>query len=307
MSNILFTKKFIAKLTAIIRNFWWTGVRSETHARSLCLRAWKDICAPKNEGGPGIRNLQAMNQALILMSAWRLADQPNDFLHNVLKSKYFPDSSIWRPKPNVPKSAFWSSIIKVLPILKDHSFIQITRGEISIWSTPWCQGWIHIYDNLIIQPNNFVYPAQVKDLWIGNQRRWNHELIDSLFLQPMANAIKQTPIINSEEKDILCWKLTPSGKCNTKTAYRSCLQKLQELGEPTPTQIQPATIQLLKQIWKNKQLVPRIQTFGWRYLRRALPTGARAGKYSVHISKLCARCGLEEDDVHLFFTCPFAK
>lgn len=103
MSNILFTKKFIAKLTAIIRNFWWTGVREETNAKILCLRAWKDICAPKSEGGLGIRNLQTMNQALILTAAWRIAEKPNNFLHVVLKSKYFPNSSIWRPNPNVPK------------------------------------------------------------------------------------------------------------------------------------------------------------------------------------------------------------
>jgi hypothetical protein len=139
MSNILFTKKFISKLTSIIRNFWWTGVREEANAKSRCLRAWKDICTPKNEGGLGIRNLQAMNQALILTAAWRIAEQPNSFLHGVLKSKYFPDSSIWRPNPSVPKSAFWSSIIKILPILKVHSFYQITEGNISIWSTPWCQ------------------------------------------------------------------------------------------------------------------------------------------------------------------------
>jgi hypothetical protein len=57
MSNILFSKKLIVKLTTIIRNFWWTGVREETNSKSLCLRAWKDICTPKNEGGLGIRNL----------------------------------------------------------------------------------------------------------------------------------------------------------------------------------------------------------------------------------------------------------
>jgi hypothetical protein len=266
-----------------------------------------DICTPKNEGGLGIRNLQAVNQALILMVAWRIAEQPNNFLHEVLKSKYFTDSSIWCPKPNVPKSAFWSSIVKILPILKNHSFYQITQGDISIWSSPWCKGWAHIYDALIIQSGNYVYPAQVKDLWLPNQQTWDCELIDMLFQQPMATEIKQTPIIQSPDKDILCWELTPSGKCNAKSAYRACLKNLQDTGEPTPRQVQPATIQLLNQIWKNKQLTPRVQTFGWRFLRRAMPTCARAGKYSMHISKLCARCGVQEDDVHLFFTCPFSK
>jgi hypothetical protein len=69
MSNILFTKFFIAKLTAIIRTFWWIGIREDSNSKSLCLRAWKDICAPKKEGGLGIRNLQAVSQGLILMAA----------------------------------------------------------------------------------------------------------------------------------------------------------------------------------------------------------------------------------------------
>jgi hypothetical protein len=38
-----------------------------------------------------------------------------------------------------------------------------------------------------------------------------------------------------------------------------------------------------------------------------MPTGARAGKCLVHISKLCARCGTKEDVIHLFFTRPFTK
>jgi hypothetical protein len=54
MSNILFSKKFIAKITAIIRTFWWTGISSETSTRALCLAAWKNMCAPKAEGGLGI-------------------------------------------------------------------------------------------------------------------------------------------------------------------------------------------------------------------------------------------------------------
>jgi hypothetical protein len=147
----------------------------------------------------------------------------------------------------------------------------------------------------------------VKDLWLPNQKQWDHHLIDTLFQQPMASIIKSTDIIHSQEDDILCWKLTPSGKCNTKSAYRACLQNLQEHGEPKPRQVHPHTVQLLKLIWKNRQITPRVQAFGWRILRRAIPTGARAGKFSKDISKLCSRCGMEEDDTHLFFTCNFAR
>jgi hypothetical protein len=57
MSNIIFSKKFIAKINEVIRTFWWTGVSSEPTTKALCLTAWKKICAPKKEGGLGIQNL----------------------------------------------------------------------------------------------------------------------------------------------------------------------------------------------------------------------------------------------------------
>ncbi|XP_047079572.1 uncharacterized protein LOC124690199 [Lolium rigidum] len=172
MSNLLFSKKFLAKLTAIIRKFWWTGVQDDQTTRSLCLRAWADVCIDKNIGGLGIRNLQAINQGLILSAAWRLANEPHSQLAQILKAKYHPDTSIWRAKPNKPKSAFWYAILKV---------------------------------------------------------------------------------------------------------------------------------------WRDKQLAPRVQTFAWRLLRKALPTGKRASRYSKHIKENCSRCGNLEDEMHMLFLCPFSK
>jgi hypothetical protein len=139
-----------------------------------------------------------------------------------------------------------------------------------IWSTLWFPGWNHIYDALIIQPAGFSYPGQVRDLWTPNEQQWNEQLLDVLFQEPVATQIKNTPIISAQEEGILCWKLTPNGKCNTKSAYRVCLANLQENGEPKPGR--SIRVQLLNRVWKEKQVTPRVQTFGWRLLRRAIPT-----------------------------------
>ncbi|CAM0910858.1 unnamed protein product [Alopecurus aequalis] len=307
MSNLIFPTKFIAKITAIIRQFWWVGVSADQTRKPLCLLAWKDICLPKKEGGLGIHNLRAVNLALMISAAWRIARQPDSHIYKVLQAKYFHDSSIWKPKPNVPKSAFWSSILKVIPLLQQNSFYQITSGNISIWSTPWCDSWTRMYDDLIIQEPHFVYPAMVKHLWIQGTKTWSTSLIDALFTNPTAEIIKNNLVINSQEEDILCWKPATNGVCTSKSAYIIALQSFQSAGPAGIRAPDDTTLQLLNQVWKQKDIIPRVRTFAWRLLRKALPSGSRVASRSKHVQGLCSRCGLQEDDRHLFFTCTFAR
>jgi hypothetical protein len=191
----------------------------------------------------------------------------------------------------MPKSTFWTSVLKIIHLLQDNSFYQIARGKVSIWSSPWCATWKNIRDHLIIQPVGFSYPALIKDLWLPNTKNWNTPLIDSLFLQPTASAIKQINIIPTDEDDILCWKLTPNGKCNSKSTYKLCLQALYDAGSPKSEAPNQPVVGMLKKVWENKQVLPRIKAFAWRLLRKAIPTGEKGSRYSKHISKLCCRCG----------------
>jgi hypothetical protein len=87
---------------------------------------------PKKDGGLGIRNLWAVNHSLILSAAWRIAEKPTSQLHLILKSKYFLETSLWRPNHTAPKSAFWASVLKVLPILQRNAFYQLAEGSTSI-------------------------------------------------------------------------------------------------------------------------------------------------------------------------------
>ena len=74
-----------------------------------------------------------------------------------------------------------------------------------------------------------------------------------------------------------------------------------------PKEVPDQVKSLLNYAWKDRELAPRVQIFAWRLLRRALPTGMRAGRFSTHIDKECSSCGIDENQVHLFFLCPFAK
>jgi hypothetical protein len=282
-------------------------VKEEPSTKTLCLRAWADICTEKRIGGLGIRNLQAINQGLILSTAWRLAKEPQSHIALILKSKYHSDTSIWRAKQNMPKSAFWTAILKVRPLLISASSYQIVDGSSSVWSSPWFSHWQTIYENLIIQQPSYNYPAVVKDLWVPNQKTWNVELVKSLFTPLIADAILETPIVNAIGQDILVWKLTPAGECTSKSAYKHCFNNLSLPAHQRPKPVPQQVVNLLNKVWKEKLMAPRVQTFAWRLLRRALPTGKRASKFSKHIGETCARCGSLEDEMHMLFLCPFSK
>ena len=244
---------------------------------------------------------------MILSAAWRIVQNPNSNLALILKSKYHAATSFWRANSNCPKSAFWAAILKVKPLLDSACFTQIVDGSSSIWTTPWFNHWQNIYDNLVIQQPPFNYPATIKNLWLPNLKAWDHDLVNSLFVPHVATTILNTPIIHDVGQDMLVWKLTPTGKFSTKSAYRHCFKNLQLPRNQTPKEVPRQVGNLLNQVWAEKNMIPRVQIFAWRLLRRTLATGKRAGRFSKHISVICSRCNLEEDEMHLFFGCHFAK
>ena len=81
---------------------------SGVHAKSkpIYFNAWSEICKSKKEAGLGVRNLEAINKALILNAASKIATIPDNNTTKILKAKYFNNTSFWRANPNVPKSAF---------------------------------------------------------------------------------------------------------------------------------------------------------------------------------------------------------
>jgi len=90
MSTVLFSKIFIEKLNAIMRKFWWAGVQEENQTTPIPFRSWDDICKPTQQGGLGVRDLELVNQSLLINFAWNIATDKNPLLSDILKAKYYP-------------------------------------------------------------------------------------------------------------------------------------------------------------------------------------------------------------------------
>jgi hypothetical protein len=273
-------------MNAIIRDFWWTGIQQDAKSKPIYFKAWSEICKSKKEGGLGVRNLEAINKALILNAAWKIATLPDSNTSKILKAKYFHNTSFWRANPKIPKSAFWTSILKVKDQLTESITYQFSRGNTNIWSDPWCPFWKDIHNHLNIQDTNFVYPSMVSDLWTPNTKEWNIPLLTTLFGAQNANLVTNIPISKGNENDMLVWKHTPSGICTSKSAYQVFSPSFYGLNAGPHQTITPQLRTILQEIWKSDKIPPRVQVFGWRLMRGALGTGTRSNEIQEYRSKM---------------------
>ena len=61
--------------------------------------------------------------------------------------------------------------------------------------------------------------ARVEILIDGETRKWNHSIIDGIFVQEEAKLIKKLPLPNDECEDSLFWPFTHNGIYNSKSGY----------------------------------------------------------------------------------------
>ena len=181
MSINLLSKGTIAKLTSIITKFWWTGIQNDNDSKPICFRAWEEICKPMHEGGLGIRDFSLVNKSLVAMAAWRIIKNPSSLVAKILKVKYFHNTSIWKLHISSRKSAFWASVIRILPLMLDSCRLQIANGNTCIWTSPWYKDWKNIHDHLKLNLDR-PCPSVISDLWQPNTKLWDADRISTFFV-----------------------------------------------------------------------------------------------------------------------------
>lgn len=108
MSVFKLPKDLCAKLTTVLRDYWWSNGSSR---RKMPWVAWEKLFQNKENGGMGFHDRERFNQALLGKQAWRLHMNPTSLVSRVLKSRYFKNGSFMNASIRSCPSFAWRSIL----------------------------------------------------------------------------------------------------------------------------------------------------------------------------------------------------
>ncbi|KAM7279853.1 hypothetical protein ACFE04_006987 [Oxalis oulophora] len=132
---------------------------------------------------------------------------------------------------------------------------------------------------------------------------WNEELIDVSFSEEEAKAIKAMPIGNGQVSDQWIWENARNGCYSVKSGYVIAQGMRPDLNNDPPGK----NITFWSKLW-NLNMYPKLKNFAWKLSSEILPTKLALSKKGMGIGVECSICCNEEEDlIHLFKNCVWAK
>lgn len=302
MSCYLLPKSFCADLHRLLAGFWWGGDGGE---RKIHWLAWDKLCAPKDVGGLGFRDLFSFNLAMLAKQGWRVLQFPDSLTSKILKAKYFPNYSFLDAPVKANSSYVWKSICTARSILLLGSRWQVGSGNaIDIWKDPWVPR-ATTFRVITTKPTGCVL-TRVQELIREDTRKWDLPLLATVFLPPDVEVIRSIPLSIRRTTDTLIWHFDKKGSFSVKSAYKLAFA---EYGARTAasTSSGDGFGAGWNTLWKAK-VQGKIKLFWWRVCRGILPTKAALHKRKVPMETSCVFCGAEvETSLHILRDCPFAR
>ncbi|KAK4384582.1 hypothetical protein Sango_3046600 [Sesamum angolense] len=130
----LLPKGVIREIVKSIRTFLWKGNSSSGYPKV----AWGNVCKPIEEGGQGIRDILALNRALMSRHLWSVIKHEKESIWVEWIAHYrLRDASIWTV--NAKRGAWsWRKMLELRGTLLPHIQLKIGTGEsFSLWHDPW--------------------------------------------------------------------------------------------------------------------------------------------------------------------------
>ncbi|KAH1202965.1 putative ribonuclease H protein [Glycine max] len=262
----------VKRLTAIQRQYLWGG---NLEGKKIAWVAWNQVCAPKEKGGLGVKDIKAFNRALLIKWKWLMFQQQDHLWSRILTSKYRGWRGLEEGPPKQIFSSWWSDLRFVtqhnsMAAVNKHFRWNLGSGDqILFWEDSWVGEGIALKDKY---PNLYQVTSQklktVASMGIFGEHGWEWQfswrrcLFDSE-LGGVSAFIDQTVVINTNAalRDSWVWGAEPNGIFSTNSAY-NCIKADQLPSQP---------ITGFRQLWEIK-IPPTALAFAWRLLWDRLPS-----------------------------------
>nr|VDC67117.1 unnamed protein product [Brassica rapa] len=275
-------------------------------------KSWESLCKPKECGGLGFKDLEALNLALLGKQMWRMLTNKNSLLTRVFKSRYFKKSDpLSAPLGSRPSYA-WRSIHAAQKLVQQGARVIIGSGkDTKVWS----ERWIGSKPAMMVtsmrrhergRQLDVSEDMRVSELLCGNGSEWNAELVRDMFTEEVKSKILAIRPAGRNSMDTYSWEYTKTGHYTVKSAYWVQTNIIEGV-EEKQAMIQPSLDVIYQQVW-NLETSPKIKHFLWRCLNNALPVAENMVHRHIGKNKECCRCdGVAESVNHLLFQCNFAR
>ena len=265
-----------------MRNFLWSG---NCDQRKVCTVAWSKVCKPRAEGGLSVKDPIKVNQASLILLAWKLLSSDEQWAI-ICRHRYLRDG---KPKSHYITSSVWPGLKQHVQFVIDHSQWSVGNGkDINFWNDRWLTTIIASRWNL---------PAA---LLSSLRMQVSDCIIDGKWCLPgyiegrdpeLAHQIHSLTLPVDDIPDQLHWINSTDGKLTNKIAYTTLVAR-------------GPSVQWADLIW-NTFIPPSRAFITWRLLHNKLPTDDNLRKRGCYIVSICCFCKKQaESSHHLFFDCP---
>ena len=268
MSCFKVPSRLCKEISSLMSNFWWGDINGNNKIH-WC--SWRKITQEKDKGGLGFKDLEAFNTALLGKQVWRLITQPNLLVSQVMRSKYYSRTSIFRCKVPNNASWLWRSLMSARHVVEQGTRRRIGNGKNThIWEDSWLSDTI----NGRVTTCRATDGGLQKEADLICQRRWNRNLVFQTFNTKDADRILSIPISLAGREDSHFWLHGVDGNYSVNSGYKVLMasketkQKTNQNDSSTSWEHQSKKI--WKQLWSLK-IKHKQKIFLWKCLNNALP------------------------------------
>ena len=183
-------------LNMLITKFCWGSTNGQRKPHWV---SWKAMTQPKSMGGLGFKDFELFNLAMLARQACRLLQDPGSLSARILKSVYFPNTSILQANLGNHPSQIWRAIIEGRDILKQGLIRRIGNGNSTkIWEDNWLprEEMMRPYGCISAHP-----PVVVSKLINATNATWNLPLLNATFMTFDATVISGIPLCTMNMQD----------------------------------------------------------------------------------------------------------